>query len=50
LHYFISFWSEDIPLNVSIFGPQLGSKVSIVNLVVLEGVTLLVWGGILFLY
>jgi hypothetical protein len=50
LHYFISLWSEDIPLNVSFFGPQLGSKVSIANFVVLEGATLLVWGGIVFLY
>jgi hypothetical protein len=44
LHYFISFWCDDIPLNVSFFGPHLGSKVSVANLIVLEGVTCLVLG------
>lgn len=44
LHYFLSFWCDDIPLNVSFFGPHLGSRVSIANLVVLEGVTCLMLG------
>ncbi|MGB4505125.1 MAG: hypothetical protein WBI44_09600 [Syntrophaceticus sp.] len=47
LHYFLSFWCDDIPLNVSFFGPRLGSKVSVANLLVLEGVTCLVLGVVM---
>lgn len=47
LHYFLSFWCDDIPLNVSFFGPRLGSKVSVANLLILEGVTCLVLGVVM---
>lgn len=41
LHYLYEFWSDDIPINISIFGPELGGKVSLANLVVLECATCL---------
>jgi hypothetical protein len=44
IHYFLSFWSSNLPLNVSFFGPRLGSKVSVANMVILEVVTCLVLG------
>lgn len=44
IHYFLSFWYSNLPLNVSFFGPRLGSKVSVANMVILEVVTCLVLG------
>lgn len=50
IHYFLSFWSSNLPLNVSFFGPRLGSKVSVANMVILEVVTCLVLGVVVLVW
>lgn len=44
LHYLYEFWSGGLPTNISIFGPKLGSKVSLAVLLVRESATCLALG------
>jgi hypothetical protein len=48
LHHLYGFFCSDIPLNISLFGPRLGGRVSIANIVVMEVVTCLVLGIFVF--
>lgn len=50
LHYLYEFWSDDIPINISIFGPKLGGKVSLANLIVLESFTCLALGFVVLVH
>lgn len=50
LHYLYEFWSGGLPTNISIFGPQLGGKVSLAALVVRECATCLALGLVVLLY
>ncbi|SFR01315.1 nucleoside recognition domain-containing protein [Desulfoscipio geothermicus] len=49
LHYLYEFWSGGLPTNISIFGPRLGSKVSLAALLVRESATCLALGLIVLL-
>ncbi|MFZ5639223.1 MAG: hypothetical protein ACOY4Q_00825 [Bacillota bacterium] len=50
LHYLYEFWSGGLPTNISIFGPQLGGKVSLAALLVRECATCLALGLVVLLY
>lgn len=49
LHYLYEFWSGGLPTNISIFGPKLGSKVSLAALLVRESATCLALGLVVLL-